>query len=66
MIEKQMMKGATPVKQNQGTNAREQKIILAMPKLGLTEYTDLHGIYLVLFLILDEIRVACICVISVQ
>ena len=27
-----MMKGATPLKQNQGTNARQQKIILAKPK----------------------------------
>ena len=37
-----MMKGATPVKQNQGTDARQQNIILAMPKLALTEFTDLH------------------------
>ena len=32
MIEKQMMKGATPLKQNQGTNVGQQKNILA--KIG--------------------------------
>ena len=37
------MKGATPVKQNQGTDARQQKNILAKPKMFLTENADWHG-----------------------
>ena len=35
-----MMKGATPVKQNQGTEVHQIKIILAMPKLVATNYTN--------------------------
>ena len=38
-----MMKGATPLKQNQGTKVHQQKIkVLAMPKYIATDSTDLH------------------------
>ena len=30
MIEKQMLKGATPLKQNQGTNVRQQNIFICV------------------------------------
>ena len=43
-----MMKGATPLKQNQGTEVRQQKIYFGYAKiLFLTEYADWYRINLI-------------------